>query len=72
MWPEQTRELAKGFREWERDYWRPLQINREFASHFARQGGLRHVLIVLTGRLHQWLLRPQRVRGGHGALMRTG
>jgi hypothetical protein len=71
MWPEQTRELAKGFREWERDYWRPLQINREFASHFARHSSLRHMLIVLTGRLHQWLLRPPRLRG-HGALMRTG
>jgi hypothetical protein len=71
MWPEQMRELAKGFREWERDYWRPLQINREFASHFASDRSLRHLLIVLTGRLHQWLLRPPRVRG-HGALMRTG
>jgi hypothetical protein len=72
MWPEQTRELAKCFREWERDYWRPLQINREFASHFVRRGSVRHMLIVLTNRLHQWLLRPQRVRVGHGAMMRTG
>ena len=72
MQPEQTRELAKCFREWERDYWRPLQINREFASHFARTGGLRHLLIVLTGRLHEWLLRPRQRRHAAGALMRVG
>jgi hypothetical protein len=74
MWPEQTQKLSESFREWERDYWRPLLINREFASHFAPPGGLRHWLIVLTSRLHQWLLRPPRARHGHahGALMRTG
>lgn len=72
MWPEQMRELAKSFREWERDYWRPLLINREFASHFARPGGLRHMLIKLTGNLHQWLLRPPRIRYARGGLMRTG
>ncbi len=74
MRPEQTRELAKSFREWERDYWRPLLINREFASHFAPPGRLRHLLIVLTGRLHQWLLRPhpEGMRDAEGALIRTG
>ena len=56
---EGERELAKGFREWERDYWRPLQINRQFASHFYRSGP-RRLLIVLTERLHRWLLRPTR------------
>lgn len=70
MRPEQMRELAESFREWERDYWRPLLINREFASHFAPRSGLRRVLIVLASRLQQWLLRPQRMRGGHGALIR--
>jgi hypothetical protein len=59
--PESERELAKRFREWERDYWRPLQINREFASHFVHKPGLRWVLIVLTRRLHRWLLRAPRV-----------
>jgi hypothetical protein len=36
----------------------PLQINREFASHFLRKPGLRQMMIALTGRLHGWLLRP--------------
>lgn len=53
---EHAHDLAKAFREWERDYGRPLQINREFASHF--KPSLRSVLIGLTGRLHQWLMRP--------------
>jgi hypothetical protein len=70
--PEQRRELAKCFREWESNYWRPLQINREFASHFSRKPGLRQMLIVLSGRLHRWLLRPQRFRGAAGAVIQTG
>ena len=70
--PEQRPELAKCFREWESSYWRPLQINREFASHFLRKPGLRQMMIVLTGRLHQWLLRPQRHRGAARAVVQTG
>ncbi|MDB6088881.1 MAG: hypothetical protein JWN85_1665 [Gammaproteobacteria bacterium] len=70
--PEQRRELAKCFREWESSNWRSLQINREFASHFSRKPGLREMLIVLTGRLHHWLLRPQRFRGAAGAVIHRG
>jgi len=55
---EHERDLAKSFREWERDFWRPLQINREFASHF--KPGMRSVLIALTGRLQGLLMRPSR------------
>jgi len=71
MKPEQMRELKKSFHDWERDYWRPLLINREFASHFAPPSGLRRMLIVFTSRLQQWLLHSPRGRDGHGALMRT-
>jgi hypothetical protein len=69
--PEHERELAKGFREWERDYWRPLQINREFAAHFVHKRGLRWVLIVLTGHLHRWLLRQPRATQRATAPART-
>ncbi|MBX5463710.1 MAG: hypothetical protein IRZ28_21815 [Steroidobacteraceae bacterium] len=55
--PEQKRELSVCYREWESNYWRPLQINREFASHFGRRPALRQALIRLTGRLQRWLLR---------------
>lgn len=69
--PEQERELAGTFREWEREHWRPLQINREFAAHFAHKPGLRWALIVLTGKLHRWLLRPPRAASGPVAVART-
>ncbi len=55
---EHERELAKRFRDWDRDYWQPLLINREFASHFIHRRSLRWLLIALTGRLHHWLLQP--------------
>lgn len=59
--PEQERQLAACFREWQSNYWAPLQINREFASHFSRKPGVLQILIELTGRLHHWLLRQERV-----------
>ena len=33
--PEQAAELHSMFQTWRRDYWLPLETNREFASHFA-------------------------------------
>jgi hypothetical protein len=54
---EQQRDLSTAYREWESNYWRPLQINREFASHFAARSALHQLLISLSGRLHRWLLR---------------
>jgi hypothetical protein len=37
--PEQTDELHSMFKTWRQDYWQPLEINREFASHFAEPNG---------------------------------
>ena len=54
---EQERALTACFYEWQASYWRPLLINREFASHFRRRSALRQLLIDLTAKLHQWLLR---------------
>lgn len=54
--PEQERSLADSFEAWRTNYWRPLQINREFASHFRAKSRLRHALIQLTGKLNRWLL----------------
>ena len=55
--PEQARAFQAAYREWQASYWRPLQINREFASHFTASPGRRLAI---------WLLRrlvtgPQRV-----------
>ncbi|HWF99159.1 MAG TPA: hypothetical protein VN691_08210 [Steroidobacteraceae bacterium] len=59
--PEQEREFAGCYREWQNAYWRPLEINREFASHFGRRPRLLQWMIDGTGALHRWLL--QRGRG---------
>jgi hypothetical protein len=69
--PEQKHELAVCSREWESNYWRPLQINREFASHFSGRPGWRQTLTLLTGRLHRWLLCQQRSRGPADRLAQT-
>jgi hypothetical protein len=58
---EQELELLDAFRHWQAGYWRPLQINREFASHFEPPSYFRRVLITLTDKLHRALLRQ-----GHG------
>lgn len=31
---EQSRQLLAAFRQWKRDYWRVVEINRDFAGHF--------------------------------------
>jgi hypothetical protein len=30
----QSQELLMAFRQWKQEYWRPIEINREFAGHF--------------------------------------
>lgn len=69
--PEQRPALSQCFREWESNYWRPLQINREFAAHFCHQPGLLSMLIALTGRLHGWLLRAASARQRVGTVARA-
>jgi hypothetical protein len=69
--PEQRPLLAVGIREWESRYWKPLLINREFASHFS--GGLIfRVMIGLTGRIHRWLLERERRAAAVGAASAKG
>jgi hypothetical protein len=46
-------------RWWRAIYWRPIEINREFARHFAPRSRWRQALIAMTGRLHRRLSRPQ-------------
>jgi len=54
--PEQERALHDSVREWEMRYWRPLQINREFAAHFRPRASWRGTLLRLTVRLTSWLV----------------
>jgi hypothetical protein len=51
---EQERELSTAYGHWEAHYWRPLMINREFASHF-RRSRLRQFLLDVTAWLHRRL-----------------
>lgn len=53
---EQARQLTDCYKEWQVNYWQPLLINREFASHFQRSP-LRRMLINWVGWLHQRLLQ---------------
>ena len=34
--PEQSSELFASYRTWRREYWLPIETNREFASHFKK------------------------------------
>jgi hypothetical protein len=52
----QSRALFDGYKEWQSNYWQPLLINREFASHFYRSPA-RNMLIRLTAWMHQRLLQ---------------
>jgi hypothetical protein len=52
--PEQTRAFHSAYREWHASYWRPLAINREFASHFAPPSWWRRLAIWLLRRLLSW------------------
>src|ERR1043165_307891 len=52
---EQEAVLFEAFNDWKANYWRPMQINREFASHFELPLW-RLVLLALTRRLHRALL----------------
>lgn len=49
--PEQTKTFHAAYREWHASYWRPLEINREFASHFAPPPLWRRLAIWLLQRL---------------------
>src|SRR5262249_37896121 len=49
--PEQARALHDAYRDWHASYWRPLEINREFAAHFEAPPLWRRVAIWLLQRL---------------------
>jgi hypothetical protein len=50
---EQSKSFQAAFKEWHAIYWRPFEINREFASHFQPPGfwrrlGVRVLTYLLT------------------------
>jgi hypothetical protein len=53
----QGRELHSAFQDWHVAYWRPLEINREFASHFRRPkswAGAFRIFMARLGRRLSW------------------
>jgi hypothetical protein len=57
--PQQSRALQESFRQWYASYWRPTQINREFAEHFAPPGPVRRWAIALLRYLIAWRPEPK-------------
>lgn len=58
---EQQSALTEAFSEWRLNYWRPLEINRQFAEHFNPPSGWRRVLLRVIDRLQRVLLaQPKR------------
>lgn len=59
--PTQSQELFTAFRQWKQEYWRPVEINREFAGHF-RPGFLHRVAVralnYLLDHPHPFATRP--------------
>jgi hypothetical protein len=51
---EQTKVFHAAYRQWHASYWRPLEINREFAAHFAPPPAWRRLAIWLLRRLLSW------------------
>ena len=50
----QAKAFHAAYRDWHVSYWRPLEINREFASHFAPPSLWRRFAIWLLRRLLSW------------------
>lgn len=67
---EQTKAFHAAYLEWHASYWRPLEINREFAWHFELTWW-RRVAISLLRRLLavRRLPRPSPVRASSALLM---
>jgi hypothetical protein len=53
---EQQETLVEAYGEWRASYWRPIEINRQFAAHFNPPSWWRQLLIDLTARLHRALV----------------
>jgi hypothetical protein len=55
---EDGQELWTAYREWHANYWRPIEINREFAAHFRRPNILQRALRRLLAKARRVLLDP--------------
>ena len=56
--PEEGQELWKAFVDWRANYWRAIEINREFAGHFRRPNFAQRALRRIVAKLRFILLDP--------------
>ena len=56
--PEQGLELWLGFQDWRANYWRAIEINREFAGHFRRPNFAQRMVRRVLAKLRLILLDP--------------
>jgi hypothetical protein len=56
--PEDGQELLTAFQTWRTEYWRPIEINREFAAHFRRPNPVKRFVRRLVAKARQALLDP--------------
>jgi hypothetical protein len=54
---EQGRELWETFQLWHASYWRPVEINREFASHFRKPSAVQRLLRRFIASIRRPVLR---------------
>ena len=68
---EQGLELWKTFQLWHTSYWRPTQINKEFAAHFRQPNALQRAVRRMVARIRHPLLRrlEARLPAGETAMM---
>ena len=60
---EQGLELWQTFQQWQVSYWRPLEINKEFASHFRKPNPLTRTFRSLVAKLRRAVLLRSEDRG---------
>ena len=53
---EQGLELWQTFQQWHVSYWRPLEINKEFASHFRKPNPLTRALRNMIAKIRRAVL----------------
>jgi hypothetical protein len=61
---EQGLELWETYRQWHASYWRPLEINKEFASHFRTPNAVTRALRRLIAKIRRpFLVRTEKDAG---------
>jgi hypothetical protein len=56
----QGRELSESFQLWHASYWRPLEINKEFASHFRQPNAVTRLFRKLVAMIRRRAQSEQR------------